>query len=61
MNSIPIIDFAQVSHSNKEISEKVKSALTNVGFLYIVNHGVDVLKVKYEQRIFFCNFNVNSR
>lgn len=44
MKSIPIIDFSEVP--NDEISEKVKSALANVGFLYIVNHGVDMLKVK---------------
>lgn len=46
MNSIPIIDFSCVSDSNKEITEKVQSALANVGFLYIVNHGIDVSKVK---------------
>lgn len=49
MNNIPIIDFAQVSNLNKEISEQVKSALANVGFLYIVNHGVDAAKVKYKR------------
>lgn len=49
MTEIPIIDFAKVSESNEEISEKVKCALANVGFLYIVNHGVDMSKVKYNE------------
>lgn len=45
MNGIPIIDFAKVSESSEEISKEIKSALANVGFLYIVNHGVDMSKV----------------
>lgn len=47
MSDIPIIDFARVSESNEEISENVKWALANVGFLYIINHGVDMSKVTY--------------
>lgn len=43
MNQIPIIDF---SLSSGDISEQVKSALANIGFFYIVNHGVDMSKVK---------------
>ncbi|KAJ6638092.1 2-oxoglutarate-Fe(II) type oxidoreductase ppzD [Pseudolycoriella hygida] len=43
MNSVPIIDF---SLSSEEICEKIKSALADVGFLYIVNHGVDTSKVQ---------------
>lgn len=35
-----------MTSSSGEISEKVKSALANVGFLYITNHGVDMSKVK---------------
>lgn len=46
MNRIPIIDFSYVSKANSDIPEKVKNALANVGFLYIVNHGVDMSKVK---------------
>ncbi|KAG4070555.1 hypothetical protein HA402_001221 [Bradysia odoriphaga] len=56
MNSIPVIDFATVSESNNEISEKVKCALANVGFLYIINHGMDMSKIQNaftQSKLFF--------
>ncbi len=42
-----MIDLSNVSVPNNEISDQVRCALTNVGFLYIVNHGVDMSKVNF--------------
>lgn len=66
MNGIPIIDFAKVSESSEEISKEINSALANVGFLYIVNHGVDMSKVNNItnrcRRVFvICNINSDLR
>lgn len=47
MNYIPVIDF---SESESEICKQVKNALAKVGFLYIVNHGVDMSTVKHKER-----------
>lgn len=63
MNYIPIVDFSSSeTNSKEEISEKVKSALANVGFLYIVNHGVDKSKVNnMNKEIFFDYIYATSR
>jgi len=52
---IPIIDLAPLSGPYGEISkdvfeniaEQFGSAMHNVGFAYVINHGVDIKKVDY--------------
>lgn len=43
MTSIPILDLSWADDHNKrpELLERLRAALFDVGFLYIINHGVD--------------------
>jgi isopenicillin N synthase-like dioxygenase len=41
MQNIPIIDFQNYETNKDKISSEIKNACENVGFFYVINHGVD--------------------
>ena len=44
MTSIPLVDFDQYLHGSEkeklEVATEIDSAFQNVGFVYLINHGV---------------------
>lgn len=60
METIPVIDFAQISTRNGRIpsrndwlfvASELDKALSTIGFAYVINHDVDQSKVCESKRI----------